>query len=162
MKTSQIGVSLIKHFEGLHDGNLKEIGLQPKMCPAGIWTEGYGRAMRDDNGNFIKGKENKKLAYSRITIHTEEQAEKALSEDLPPYERQVILKAKRPLKQNEFDALVSHRYNTGGSSTLTEMSNNQNPLLKSWWTSHYITGGGKILKGLIERRKAEAKLYFLN
>lgn len=160
MKTSQIGVSLIKHFEGLHDGNLKEIGLQPKMCPAGIWTEGYGRAMRDDNGNFIKGIKNKELAYSRITIHTEEQAEKALAEDLPPYERQVILKAKRPLKQNEFDALVSHRYNTGGSSTLTEMSNNQNPLLKTWWVSHYITGGGKKLKGLIERRKAEAKLYF--
>lgn len=160
MKTSDIGVSLIKHFEGLHDGNLKEIGLQPKMCPAGIWTEGYGRAMRDDNGNFIKGIKNKKLAYSRITIHTEEQAEKALAEDLPPYERQVILKAKRPLKQNEFDALVSHRYNTGGSSTLTEMSNSKNILSKTWWTSHYITGGGKILKGLIERRKAEAKLYF--
>ena len=160
MKTSQIGVSLIKHFEGLHDGNLKEIGLQPKMCPAGIWTEGYGRAMRDKNGNFIKGIENKKLAYSRITIRTEEQAEKALAEDLPPYERQVILKAKRPLKQNEFDALVSHRYNTGGSSTLTEMSNSQNPLLKTWWVSHYIMGGGKKLKGLIERRKAEAKLFF--
>lgn len=160
MKTSQIGIDLIKHFEGLHDGDLSTIGLQPKMCPAGIWTEGYGRAMCDDKGNFIKGIENKKLAYSRITIRTEEQAEKALAEDLPPYERQVILKAKRPLKQNEFDALVSHRYNTGGSSTLTEMSNSQNPLLKLWWTAHYIMGGGKRLNGLIERRKAEAKLYF--
>ena len=38
MKTSQIGISLIKHFEGLHDGDLKKIGLQPKKCPAGIWT----------------------------------------------------------------------------------------------------------------------------
>jgi len=110
MKTSRIAIDLIKHFEGLHDGDIRVIGLQPKMCPAGIWTEGYGRAMRDSNGNFIKGKENKKLAYSRITIRTEEQAENALADDLPPYERQVILKAKRPLKQNEFDALVSHRY----------------------------------------------------
>ena len=39
MKTSQIGIDLIKHFEGLHDGDLKKIGLQPKKCPAGIWTE---------------------------------------------------------------------------------------------------------------------------
>jgi len=160
MKTSQIGIDLIKHFEGLHDGDLHEIGLQPKMCPAGIWTEGYGRAMRDKNGNFIRGKENKKLAYSLITIRTEEEAEKALQEDLPPYEKQVILKSKRALSQNEFDALVSHRYNTGGSSTLSEMVNSRNPLLKGWWISHYIIGGGKKLKGLIERRKAEAKLFF--
>ena len=160
MKTSQIGIDIIKYFEGLHDGDLSIIGLQPKMCPAGIWTEGYGRAMRDKNGNFIKGTGNKKLAYANITIRTEAEAEKALAEDLPPYERQVILKAKRSLRQNEFDALVSHRYNTGGSSTLTQMSNSQNALLKIWWVSHYIIGGGRELKGLIERRKAEAKLYF--
>ena len=55
MKTSQVGINLIKHFEGLHDGDLKEIGLQPKKCPAGIWTQGYGSAMRDKNGNFLKG-----------------------------------------------------------------------------------------------------------
>jgi len=48
-------VELIKYFEGLHDGDLKRIGLQPKMCPSGVWTEGYGRAMRDANGKFIKG-----------------------------------------------------------------------------------------------------------
>jgi len=161
MKTSQIGVDLIKHFESLHDGDLHEIGLQPKMCPAGIWTEGYGRAMRDKNGNFIKGKENKKLAYANITIRTEEDAEKALAEDLPPYERLVILNAKRQLSQNEFDALVSHRYNTGGSKTLADMVNSRNVLLKDWWVSHYITGGGKVLNGLIARRKAEAKIYFL-
>jgi len=162
MKTSQIGIDLIKHFEGLHDGDLHEIGLQPKMDPVGIWTEGYGRAMRDDKGNFIKGIANKKLAYSRITIHNEKQAEKALAEDLPPFESLVMANAKRPLKQNEFDALVSHRYNTGGSKTLAEMVNSQNPLLKAWWISHYITGQGnpKPLNGLIARRKAEAKLYF--
>ena len=39
MKTSQKGINLIKYFESLHDGDLTEIGLQPKMCPAGIWTE---------------------------------------------------------------------------------------------------------------------------
>ena len=155
MKTSQIGVSLIKHFEGLHDGNLKEIGLQPKKCPAGIWTEGYGHAMRDNKGNFLKGK-----TVPKATIRSEADAIMQLQEDLEAFELLVIRKLKRPVKQNEFDALVSFTYNTGGSKTLFEMVNSQNPLLKTWWTSHYITGGGKILKGLIERRKAEAKLYF--
>jgi lysozyme len=40
MKISEKGLDLIKHFESLHDGDLTIVGLQPKMCPAGIWTEG--------------------------------------------------------------------------------------------------------------------------
>lgn len=158
MKTSQIGLDLIKHFEGLHDGNLKEIGLQPKKCPAGIWTEGYGRAMRDKNGNFCKG-----TNPPASTIKTEAEAEKALSDDLNVYETIVMRKLKRKVKQNEFDALVVFVYNCGASQTLFEMVNSNNPLLKQWWTSHYITGQGnpKPLKGLIERRRAEAKIYFL-
>ena len=45
MRTSNKGIDLIKEFEGLHDGDLSIIGLQPKMCPAGIWTQGYGHAI---------------------------------------------------------------------------------------------------------------------
>lgn len=155
MTTSQVGIDLIKHFEGLHDGDLHEIGLQPKMCPAGIWTEGYGIAMRDKNGNFLKGDK-----MPKPTIKTEFGAEIALKNILSVYENIVIKKITRPLKQNEFDALVSFAYNTGGSKTLFEMVNSNNILLREWWISHYIMGGGKKLNGLIARRKAEAKLYF--
>ena len=157
MKTAQIGIDLIKHFEGLHDGNLKEIGLQPKKCPAGIWTEGYGHAMRDSKGNFLKGKT---APISDVT--NKEQAEWLLKKDLEVFEYLVIQKLKRAVKQNEFDALVTFVYNCGVSKTLFQMVNSQNPLLKAWWVSHYITGQGnpKPLKGLIERRKAESKLYF--
>lgn len=162
MKTNQEGVNIVKHFEGLHDGDLKMIGLQPKMCPAGIWTEGYGRAMRDDKGNFIKGIENKKLAYSRITIRTEEQAEKALKEDLAIREQIVMQKIKVPINQNQFSALVSYVYNTGGSSTLYKLINGKAKEndIRTWIQEHYITGGGRILNGLILRRKAEANLFF--
>lgn len=162
MKTSDIGLSLIKHFEGLHDGDLKAIGLQPKMCPARVWTEGYGRAMRDKNGKFIKGIENKKLAYSRITIKTKEQAEQALKEDLVEFEAKVNRMLKVPVKQQQFDALVSHTYNTGGSNGLFDLINKRASAsaIKSWFVTKYITGGGKVLRGLQERRKAEAKLYF--
>jgi len=33
-------IKLIVRYESLHDGDLKQIGLQPKMDPIGIWTEG--------------------------------------------------------------------------------------------------------------------------
>ena len=162
MKTGEKGIELIKSFESLHDGDLTIIGLQPKMCPAGIWTEGYGRAMRDSKGAFIKGKENKSKAYENISVNNAVEAEKALSEDLKTYERIVISRVKVQLTQNEFDALVSFTYNTGGSTTVFNMLNrSEKPeVLRSWFESHYIRGGGKVLNGLIRRRKAEMDLFF--
>jgi lysozyme len=162
MKTNQEGLNLIKHFESLHDGDLKQIGLQPKMDPIGIWTEGYGRAMRDSKGNFIKGIENKKLAYSRISIKNEKEAEEALSQDLLSREHIVVQNIKIPLNENQFSALTSYVYNTGGSTTLyrliNQKSNRQD--IEYWWDNHYITSGNIIMKGLILRRNAESDLYF--
>ena len=163
METAKKGIELIKHFEGLHDGDLKLIGLQPKLCPANIWTEGYGRAMRDATGKFIKGKENKAIAYSRITIHTEKEAENALKEDLKVFEKIVTKRLRRIITQNQFDALVSHTYNTGGSDTLFKLVNERasGEKIRYWFENKYITAGGVKLNGLIKRRKAEADLYFL-
>tara|TARA_R110000772_G_scaffold382_5_gene1386 strand:- start:5232 stop:5726 length:495 start_codon:yes stop_codon:yes gene_type:complete len=162
MKTGKAGIELIKHFESLHDGDLKLIGLQPKMDAVGIWTEGWGRAMRDDKGAFLKGSKNKALAYSRATIKTEAQAETALLEDLGSRERIVIQKIRVPLTQNQFDALVSYVYNTGGSSTLYRLINAKasSTEIRKWIETKYITAQGKKLNGLIRRRKAEADLYF--
>lgn len=162
MKTNNEGIKLIKEFESLHDGDLKLIGLQPKMCPAGIWTEGYGRTMRDKKGNFIKGISNKKLAYDNITIKTITEAEKALAEDLSPREETVSKNIKISLTSNQFSALVSYVYNTGGSSTLYKLINNKasDKEIRTWFETKYISADGKILPGLIRRRKAEADLYF--
>lgn len=157
MRTSDIGVSLIKHFEGLHDGDLKTIGLQPKKCPAGIWTEGYGHAMRDEKGNFLQGSK-----MPKGTIRTEKQALDLLKQDLEVYEKIVLSKIKVPLKQNQFDALVSHTYNTGGSGTLFYLVNAKakDIEIKKWFETKYITANGVVLNGLVARRKAESKLYF--
>jgi len=162
MKTNLEGVKLIKEFESLHDGDLTLIGLQPKMDPIGIWTEGYGRAMRDKKGNFIKGATNKKLAYDNITIRTIAEAEKALIQDLSPREEIVSQNIKVSLTSNQFSALVSYIYNTGGSSTLYRLINNNasDKEIRTWFETKYITADGKTLPGLIRRRKAEADLYF--
>ncbi len=157
MKTTQIGIDLIKYFEGLHDGDLKQIGLQPKKDPIGIWTEGYGHAMRDVNGNFLRGNK-----APKPTIITEKQAEALLQKDLESFELIVSRKIKIDLKPNQFDALVSHTYNTGGSDTLFKLINQKSPSaqIKKWFETKYITAGGVVFKGLVERRKAESKLYF--
>lgn len=164
MRTSLNGVKLVEGFESLHDGDLSKVGLQPKMDPVGIWTEGYGRAMRDNKGNFIKGIVNKELANSRITIRTKEDARVALLQDLEIHERLVTSKIKIPLNQNQFDALVSYSYNTGGSNTLYSLINKKSSedVIRGWFTTRYITGQGskKPLQGLVNRRNAEANLFF--
>lgn len=162
MITSKKGISLIKEFESLHDGDLTKIGLQPKMDPVGIWTEGWGRAMRDSKGNFLKGVKNKNIAENSATIHTLDQADIALSVDIKPFELFVSRKLKVNVTQNQFDALVSHTYNTGGSSTLFDLINQKasKDKIYKWFTERYITSEGKILNGLIRRRKAEADLFF--
>lgn len=162
MKTNKEGINLIKHFESLHDGNLKQIGLQPKMDPIGIWTEGYGRALRDDKEKFIKGAANIELAYKKSKIHTEEDAIKALAEDLTPREHIVAQNIKVAINENQFSALVSYVYNTGGSSTLYKLINSKasDKDIRTWIQQHYIKADGIILNGLILRRKAEANLYF--
>ena len=142
MKTSQIGIDLIKFFEGFKS--------KPYLCPAKVPTIGYGSTMYAD-GTKVK------LSDPNVT---ELKAEELLKNTLTNYENTVLKNIKIPLKQQEFDALVSHTYNTGGSQTLFKMVNEKNPLLKTWWETHYIMGGGKQLKGLVNRRLAETKIYF--
>lgn len=162
MKTSQAGIKLIKEFESLHDGNLSKIGLQPKMDPVGIWTEGYGRAMRDKKGNFLKGIKNKEIAEASATMKTEAEAVVALGEDLGPREHIVMQNIRIKLNQNQFDALVSYVYNTGGSSTLYNLINKNAPKdqIVNWFTTKYVTAQGVKLPGLVKRRKKECDLFF--
>lgn len=162
MRTGVDGVNLIKEFESLHDGDLSQIGLQPKMCPAKIWTEGYGRAMRNSNGVFLKGLKDKQQAYNSITINTKKEAEIALIEDLKVFERVVSSKIKVELTQNQFDSLVSYTYNTGGSDTLFKLINKKSPddQIRRWFETKYITANGVKLSGLVRRRKSEADLFF--
>ena len=145
MKTSQIGINLIKHFEGFK--------AKPYLCPAKIPTIGYGATFYKDG---------KKVTLQDKPI-TEEGAEELLKLILKSFESIVMRKIKIPLKQCQFDALVSHTYNTGGSDTLFKLINQNAPdeQIRNWFTTKYITGGGKRLQGLVNRRNAEANLYFL-
>lgn len=142
MKTSAKGIDLIKHFEGLR--------LQAYRCPADRWTIGYGTTK-------INGK-----GVPPNLIISETQAEYLLKQDLIEFEKLVIQNIYVPLNQNQFDALVSHTYNTGGSKNLFAYINQQFPhhIIREWIENHHITGNGIVLNGLVRRRKMEAELYF--
>lgn len=154
------GIAIIKHYESLHDGDLTTIGLQPKLCPANVWTVGWGHAITD-NGKFLKGDAGKKRAYELYPSLTEEEAEQLLHEDIKRFEGIVNKRLKVELNQSQYDAVLSHTFNTGGSDTLFRLINENASIdsIKDWFLHHYITADGKVLKGLIRRRKTEAHLF---
>jgi lysozyme len=164
MKICNEAVDLIKHFEGLHDGNLSKIGLQPKMCPAGIWTVGYGHALRNHAGQWLKGVNNKEAAYNHALNNiTEKEATALLHLDLCEYARHVDRLALVTLEDHEFGALVSLCYNIGvdafKNSTalkkLNELDFTGCTDAMHWWNKV----NGKVMKGLVYRRSAEVRLF---
>lgn len=143
MKTGQKGIELIKRFEGL--------SLKPYLCSAGKPTIGYGSTFYPD-GRKVK-------MYDKHI--TESEAERLLADTIVPFENKVNRLITIPLTQNQFDALVSHTFNTGGSDTLFRLINQKSDisLIEDWWTTRYITANKKPLAGLIRRRRAEFELY---
>jgi lysozyme len=164
MKISERGIEAIKRFESLHDGDLKMIGLQPKMCPAGYWTEGYGSLILDNKGNKIQGSIKKELAYKYAKIHNEKEAEDALKRDLATRES-MINSLQLKLTQGQFDALVDFCYNVGfanlkASTLLQKIKANINDESIKKEFLRWSFAGGKQLKGLIIRRQTEAEWFF--
>ncbi|NPA07732.1 MAG: lysozyme [Chlorobi bacterium] len=144
MTTSQKGTNFILSFEGF--------SAKPYLDSAGIPTIGYG------NTYYPGGK---KVTMKDLPI-TKEKGAELFASVLPTYEKIVSAKIKIQLTQNQFDALVSHTYNTGGSDTLFSIINKKADAksIRSWFTTKYTTAGGKVLAGLVRRRKAEADLFF--
>jgi len=142
MKTSQNGKNFIQQFEGLR--------LSAYLCPAGKWTIGYGQTSIADR----PVREDDKITLS--------EADELFEIALIPYENKVIQEIKVALNQHQFDALVSHTYNTGGSETLFALINQgaHKSEIQRWMEHSHITGRGVVLNGLIRRRKAESELYF--
>jgi lysozyme len=166
MKINSDGIKLIKEFESLHDGDLKMIGLQPKMCPAQVWTVGWGHALLDPvTRKFLKGAGDKDKAYAMYPGMTNDEAEILLKRDLEAYGRAVTNAIKTRLTENQFSALVSFTYNCGigalQKSTLLKKVN-ISPADSSIRTEFlkWNKAGGIELRGLTRRRTAEADLYF--
>ena len=139
MKTSNNGIDLIKHFEGCET--------EAYLCPAGVWTIGYGHIKGVQEGDVI----------------TEQQAHDMLVEELEEYEGYIKDFVEVPLSQNQFDALVSWVYNLGSgnlkSSTLLKVLNSRDYDGVPEQILRWNKANGQVIEGLARRRESEAELF---
>lgn len=142
-KTGTSGKNLIKEFEGFRATSY--------LCPAGVWTIGYGTTKM--NGKNIK-------QSAKITT---EEAEVLLEEDLKKFEDGVNKLVSVELTQNQFDAIISFVYNLGiGSLQKSTLLKKLNAGLTSEAADEFLKwdkAKGERLPGLTRRRKAERDLF---
>jgi lysozyme len=161
MQINKEGLKLIKHYEGCR--------LKPYLCPANLWTIGYGSVLYPEQAKIpstIEGMMKRKI-YPLKTEHnrqwSQEEVDKLLKHDLVRFERGVTLYVTVPLRPNEFSALVSFAFNLGNG--VLQRSTVRSALLRGDKEAamesliKYCKAGGKILKGLQNRRLDERKLF---
>ena len=135
MNISDKGLALIKAHEGCR--------LAAYLCPAGKWTIGYGHT-----AGVVQG----------MTI-TQVQADAFLKQDIEKFEKLVEkYNAKYNWNQNEFDALVSFAFNIGSIDQLTAKGTRDRATIAAKLLE-YTKSGGKVLPGLVKRRKEEQALF---
>jgi lysozyme len=145
MEVNKAGRDLIKQFEGCK--------LKAYKCPASLWTIGYGNTFYEDGTKVKQG-----------DVITQARAEELLNNIVDDFAKQVDVLVKSNVTANNFSAIVSFAFNVGignfRRSTLLRKVN-ANPKdatipaeFKKWTRANNV-----VLKGLVRRREAEAKLY---
>ena len=146
MNVSKAGIALIKHYEGVRS--------RPYRCPARLWTVGVGHLI--GSGKLLPD------SYNRT--FTKEEIDALLIRDLNRFERGISkMLPNVPLRQCEFDCLVSFAFNLGlgtfQRSTLRQalLRGDKKAAMES--LVKYCRAGGKILRGLQIRRLDEKALF---
>ena len=156
-------VKLVSHYESLHDGDLKQIGTQPKMDCIGIWTEGYGSVIVGPGGITYKTMKDRAEAYKYHKIHTVEEALKALGEGLKDFGSKIDTLGLK-INNDQRSALISFAYNVGfgglkKSSLLQHIIKGSSDAEIDAAFRAWNKGGGKVLSGLVARRTSESLLF---
>ena len=156
MKTSEVGISLIKHFEGVR--------LKPYRCPALLWTVGVGHVLYPRQHHLtLEERMHFQLAPAHNRTFTQEEVNDLLRNDLRRFERGVERLCGRSTTQSQFDALVSFAFNLGFGA-LQRSTLRRKHLRKDYAGAaseflKFVRAGGKVLPGLQRRRIAERILY---
>ena len=146
---------------------------KPYLCPAYIWTIGYGHVLYQDQINLpvvrkegYTGMIRKEypLKPEDNRVWTKNEIDQLFRLDVQNFERGVLrLVPGVSGRQGSFDALVSFSYNAGlGNLQRSQIRMRANR--EDWegaaeafrqWTK----GGGQVLPGLVRRREAEIALF---
>jgi lysozyme len=144
MKTSRAGLDLIKKFEGCK--------LTAYRDPVGILTIGWGHTTKAGLPKVLPG----------LKI-TQAQADDILASDLVKFEVAVDRAVTVPMRQNQFDAMVSLCFNIGPTAfAASSVARNINAGRSDKAGNSFLLwtrSGGKVLPGLVRRRNAEKALF---
>jgi lysozyme len=141
---NKASLDLIKRWEGCK--------LKAYKCSAGVWTVGYGLTT---NAGFIEVGADTVITQAEADWYLEKTVEKFLAEIKPAITA--------PINENELGAFTSLAYNIGPtafrkSSALRNFNagnKDRVPTSIRMWRK----AGGKVVKGLVNRREAEVDLF---
>ena len=145
MRISEKGLAMIEKFEGCL--------LKASNKLDGVWTIGYGQTGSYYGKRVRRGMTTTKaLAHAWLRDHS-----------IKTYEDAVTQAVKVPLNQNQFDALVSFAYNVGvgalKQSTALRKLNAGDYAGAADALTMWTKCKGKVLAGLVRRRKEERALF---
>jgi lysozyme len=172
VKLSKAGEDLMHRYEGFRS--------KPYLCPAHIWTIGYGHVLYQeqiklpmtrppgktkDDIPMIRNEYPLKPEDKRVWTKTE--IDELFKDDVAHFERGVLRLVPTCVgRQGSFDALVSISFNFGlgnlQRSTIRMRANRQDWEGAAEAFMLWTKGGGKVLPGLVKRREAEVKLFLNN
>jgi lysozyme len=143
MRTSDMGLAMIRHHEGCET----EAYPDPGSDDGHPWTIGVGHTQGVKKGDTC----------------TVAQATEWLREDVHDAEAAVLRLAKVPLTQAQFDSLVSFVFNVGtkafADSTLLRMLNSGDYFGAAVQFERWNKNDGRVMAGLTRRRKAERDVF---
>ena len=146
---------------------------KPYLCPAHIWTIGYGHVLYQDQIRLpVVKKEDYEgvirkdypLAPEHARVWSKEEIDGLFRVDVSNFERGVLRLVPGVVgRQGAFDALVSFAFNAGlGNLQRSQIRMKAN---RGDWEgaaeafNQWTKGGGKVLPGLVRRREAEIALF---
>ena len=148
MRVSDKAIKMIRHHEGVR--------VTPYQDAIGLWTVGVGHLIGD--GKTLPDEWNRTLTMGEV--------DEILRKDLARFEAGVERLCPTGLTQSRFDALVSISFNFGLGNlqrSSIRMKHNRGEFEDAADSFLlYNKAGGKIFKGLVNRRNDERALYLSN
>jgi len=156
MNISEKAIHMICHHEGVR--------YRPYQCPAKLWTVGVGHVIDPNHGKLtIDQRKDLPIPDGWDRKLTQEEVDGILRRDLDRFERGVEKFCPVALTQGMFDGLVSFSFNVGlgtlQRSTLRQKLLRGDKEGAAEELLKYCMAGGKILKGLQNRRIDERALF---
>lgn len=165
MRLSPKGEALMHKYEGYRN--------KPYLCPAHIWTIGYGHVLYQDQIKLpvirregYQGLIRKEYPLSEgdNRVWTKEEINELFRVDVRNFERGVFRLVPNVFgRQGSFDAMVSFAFNAGLGNL--QRSQIRMKALRDDWEGaaqafrQWTRGGGKVLPGLVKRREDEIALF---